>query len=46
MIPFFEVHSFTKNIFHGNPAGVCPLDRWIDDDSMQRIASENSLSET
>ena len=46
MIPFFEVHSFTKNIFHGNPAGVCPLDRWIDDASMQRIASENSLSET
>jgi PhzF family phenazine biosynthesis protein len=46
MILFFEVHSFTKNIFHGNPAGVCPLDRWIDDDSMQRIASENNLSET
>ena len=46
MILFFEVHSFTKNIFHGNPAGICPLDRWIDDDSMQRIASENNLSET
>jgi len=46
MILFFEVHSFTKIIFHGNPAGVCPLDRWIDDDSMQRIASENNLSET
>lgn len=46
MILFFEVHSFTQNIFHGNPAGVCPLDRWIDDDSMQRIASENNLSET
>ena len=46
MILFFEVHSFTQKIFHGNPAGVCPLDRWIDDDSMQRIAAENNLSET
>jgi len=46
MIPFFEVHSFTQKIFHGNPAGVCLLDRWIDDDSMQRIAAENNLSET
>jgi len=46
MILFFEVHSFTQKLFHGNPAGVCPLDRWIDDDSMQRIAAENNLSET
>lgn len=46
MILYFEVHSFTKEIFHGNPAGVCPLDQWIDDKSMQRIAAENNLSET
>jgi predicted PhzF superfamily epimerase YddE/YHI9 len=46
MILYFEVHSFTQKIFHGNPAGVCPLDQWIDDDSMQRIAAENNLSET
>ncbi len=46
MILFFEVHSFTQKLFHGNPAGVCPLDRWIDDDSMQLIARENNLSET
>ena len=46
MILYFVVHSFTDKIFHGNPAGVCPLDAWIDDDSMQRIAAENNLSET
>ena len=46
MILFFEVHSFTQKIFHGNPAGVCPLDHWIDEKSMQRIAAENNLSET
>lgn len=46
MILYFEIHSFTKEIYHGNPAGVCPLDQWIDDESMQRIAAENKLSET
>lgn len=46
MILYFEVHSFTQKLFHGNPAGVCPLDQWIDDATMQRIAAENNLSET
>jgi len=46
MILYFEVHSFTDHIFHGNPAGVCPLDAWIDDAIMQKIAKENGLSET
>jgi predicted PhzF superfamily epimerase YddE/YHI9 len=46
MVLYFEVHSFTDRIFHGNPAGVCPLDKWIDDALMQRIAAENNLSET
>lgn len=46
MILYFEVHSFTDKMFHGNPAGVCPLDAWIEDDLMQRIAAENNLSET
>ena len=43
---YFEVHSFTDKIFHGNPAGVCPLEEWYDDSLMQRIAAENNLSET
>jgi PhzF family phenazine biosynthesis protein len=46
MIPYFEVHSFTDRVFAGNPAGVCPLHRWLDDSLMQRIAAENNLSET
>jgi PhzF family phenazine biosynthesis protein len=46
MILYFEVHSFTDKVFHGNPAGVCPLDEWIDDAVMQKIARENGLSET
>lgn len=46
MILYFEVHSFTDEIFRGNPAGVCPLDVWLDDKMMQTIAAENNLSET
>jgi len=46
MIPYFEVHSFTAKIFGGNPAGVCLLDAWIDDEFMLNIAAENNLSET
>ena len=46
MIPYFEVHSFTDTIFQGNPAGVCLLEMWPDDDLMAAIAAENNLSET
>ena len=43
---FFQVDVFTRRLFGGNPAGVIPLDRWLDDAVMQRIARENNLSET
>jgi PhzF family phenazine biosynthesis protein len=46
MILYYEVHAFTNRIFGGNPAGVCPLEEWLEDDLMQRIARENNLSET
>jgi PhzF family phenazine biosynthesis protein len=45
-IPYFEVDAFASKPFHGNPAGVCPLKSWLDDDAMQNIAAENNLSET
>jgi PhzF family phenazine biosynthesis protein len=35
-----------SRMFTGNPAAVCPLDRWLDDALMQSIAAENNLSET
>lgn len=44
--PYFEVDAFTSKPFHGNPAGVCPLEKWLDDATMQNIAAENNLSET
>lgn len=46
LIPFFQVDAFTDHLFGGNPAGVCPLDHWLADEVMQKIAMENNLSET
>ncbi len=45
-IPLFQVDAFTNHVFGGNPAAVCPLESWLDKDSMQKIAAENNLSET
>lgn len=45
-IPYYRVSAFTKDPFGGNPAGVCPLEKWLPDELMLRIAAENNLSET
>lgn len=41
-----QIDSFAEKVFQGNPAAVCPLQEWISDEWMQKIASENNLSET
>ena len=45
-LPIFQVDAFTDKIFGGNPAAVCPLEYWLPDDVMQKIALENSVAET
>lgn len=45
-IPIYQIDAFTKEIFRGNPAAVCPLDEWLPEELMQKIAAENNLSET
>jgi len=45
-IPIYQVDAFTNQLFAGNPAAVCPLERWLSDHQMQQIAAENNLSET
>lgn len=45
-ISIFQVDAFTNKPFGGNPAAVCPLDEWLPDEKMLRIADENNLSET
>jgi PhzF family phenazine biosynthesis protein len=42
----YQVDAFTDKVFSGNPAGVCPLEQWLPDDILQKIAMENNLSET
>jgi predicted PhzF superfamily epimerase YddE/YHI9 len=45
-VPYFQVDAFTDRVFGGNPAGVCPLDAWLPDETLGAIAAENNLSET
>ena len=42
----YVVDAFTDTVFKGNPAAVCIMDSWIDDDLMLSITRENNLSET
>jgi len=45
-ILLYQVDAFSDHLFSGNPAGVCPLEEWLPEKSMQNIAMENNLSET
>ncbi|MFZ6034259.1 MAG: PhzF family phenazine biosynthesis protein [Melioribacter sp.] len=45
-LDIYQVDAFTSELFKGNPAAVVPLENWLDDNLMQKIAAENNLSET
>ncbi|MFL6753161.1 MAG: PhzF family phenazine biosynthesis protein [Sphingomicrobium sp.] len=45
-LPFFQVDAFAERPLAGNPAAVMPLERWLDDGLLQKIAAENNLAET
>src|SRR5476651_2580277 len=45
-IPIYQADAFTDKLFGGNPAAICPLDEWLSDETMQKIAIENNLAET
>jgi len=42
----YQVDAFATRLYEGNPAAVCPLERWLDDSLLQAIAEENNLAET
>lgn len=42
----YTVDAFTDRVFQGNPAAVCILERWLPEELMRQIATENNLSET
>jgi PhzF family phenazine biosynthesis protein len=45
-LTLYQIDAFTNHLFGGNPAAVIPLEEWISDSLMQRLAMENNLSET
>jgi PhzF family phenazine biosynthesis protein len=45
-LALFHVDAFTHQPFKGNPAAVCPLEAWLDEDLLRAVAAENNLSET
>jgi predicted PhzF superfamily epimerase YddE/YHI9 len=42
----WQIDAFAENPFEGNPAAVVPLESWLDDGLLQKIANENNLAET
>lgn len=45
-IEIFQIDAFTDKMFHGNPAAICLLNDWLNDELLKAIAVENNLSET
>ena len=42
----YIVDAFTDKVFSGNPAAVCVMEQWLDDELLMKITMENNLSET
>ncbi len=42
----YQIDAFTDTIFGGNPACVVPLDKWLPDEILLKIAKENAVPET
>ena len=42
----YQIDAFGDKVFSGNPAAVCPLEQWLSDELLQKIAMENNLAET
>lgn len=43
---YYVVDAFADQLFQGNPAGVCLVERPLEEAVMQSIAAENNLAET
>jgi predicted PhzF superfamily epimerase YddE/YHI9 len=41
-IPLYQLDAFTDRLFAGNPAAVCPLERWLADETLLAIAAGNN----
>jgi len=45
-LKLYQIDAFADSVFTGNPAAICPLNNWLEDNVLQAIAAENNLSET
>ena len=45
-LPIFQIDAFTDKVFMGNPACVVPLENWLQDKVLLKIAQENAVAET
>lgn len=45
-VSLYQIDAFTEELFRGNSAAICPLEKWLDDETLQNIAVENNLAET
>ncbi|WP_373056559.1 PhzF family phenazine biosynthesis protein [Zunongwangia sp. H14] len=45
-LPVYQIDAFTDKIFFGNPACVVPLEAWLPDEVLLKIARENAVAET
>lgn len=45
-LSLFQIDAFTNRIFGGNPACVVPLDTWLPNEILLKIAKENAVAET
>ena len=45
-LALFQIDAFSNKVFGGNPACVVPLENWLQDEVLLKIAQENAVAET
>jgi len=45
-IDFYMVDAFTERTFGGNAAAICPLNAWLPDKTLLKMAQQQNQSET
>lgn len=45
-LALYQIDAFTDQLFGGNPACVVPLEQWLPDEVLLKIAKENAVAET
>ncbi|MBR8535504.1 PhzF family phenazine biosynthesis protein [Carboxylicivirga sediminis] len=45
-LTIYQIDAFTDKVFGGNPACVVPLEDWLPDELLLKIAMENAVAET